>query len=510
METRPLTDFIIKHQCANNLTIKSPLDPQHKITSALDLANSCNAFEVACFRLKNNPYATISTRDPLHKIVEHILDPNGKTVKTGNLPHRIAGLNIRPSVAQKALTALTNIGVDIVGARDFLGCTPLFYAYNSPTARYLLNRGANPNTKNKHGDTPLHYAAMWGKYELTLLLITHDARPDEKNRLGQTPSYYACQNGNFYIESLLNLINALYAARDGKMEFRKFATEYLPIGDNSSMVRTVLPFMARTPFVEQLEKYMALENPDWFGRTTLHNACIIGQLDKVKKLLKAGANIEWKDSNYNSPLLNAAASNQEAVVRYLLEQGAEFNTKNDNDRSILLGNACTKKTIKELLLASDANPRPDIATWPRTYQLVAHALQKIEQGKIYLKPKYSKTARAIVHLIVSPAPAHIFYAWLLQKGLLGQDDLWSRDLMFMYYSLMKNSRNIKKKLAWLACLDPDLVNNMTHKTQFKKLVNDELDRPNNTRCKINYARNIFFRNLKKNSYPHDLKIYFQQ
>jgi hypothetical protein len=57
--------------------------------------------------------------------------------------------------------------------------------------------------------------------------------------------------------------------------------------------------------------------------TALHSAAYIGDLEIVKVLLKAGANINAKDKHIGTPLCDAARGSQIDVAAYLLSQGAD-------------------------------------------------------------------------------------------------------------------------------------------------------------------------------------------
>ncbi|RZC60013.1 hypothetical protein C5167_021771, partial [Papaver somniferum] len=58
---------------------------------------------------------------------------------------------------------------------DGKGDSPLSHASldgNINTVDYLLGKGANPNTRNTYGATPLHYAAQYGYTEILTRLLS--------------------------------------------------------------------------------------------------------------------------------------------------------------------------------------------------------------------------------------------------------------------------------------------------------------------------------------------------
>ncbi len=59
------------------------------------------------------------------------------------------------------------------------------------SAAYLIMRGADGNTKDKKGATPLHYASQSGSSLITMYLIDHGANYNLKDQAGLTPLDYA-------------------------------------------------------------------------------------------------------------------------------------------------------------------------------------------------------------------------------------------------------------------------------------------------------------------------------
>ena len=89
--------------------------------------------------------------------------------------------------------SLLALGAD-PNTADQRGGTPLHY-----TASYgrevivplLLAAGANPNVANMNGWTPLHVAASYGREEIVQLLLDAGADPTMTTKLRETPSRLA-------------------------------------------------------------------------------------------------------------------------------------------------------------------------------------------------------------------------------------------------------------------------------------------------------------------------------
>ena len=62
---------------------------------------------------------------------------------------------------------------------------------------WLIQKGANPNIPNGHGDTSLHVAAKWGTREIAECLVGQGGGDvNHANGRGDTPLHYAAINGN--------------------------------------------------------------------------------------------------------------------------------------------------------------------------------------------------------------------------------------------------------------------------------------------------------------------------
>ena len=80
-------------------------------------------------------------------------------------------------------------GADI-NSKDHDGWTPLHHAAKedqSKIASSFLKNDTHPNVKDNDGLTPLHLAAGSGHTEIVSLLLKHSANPTIKNNEGQTP-----------------------------------------------------------------------------------------------------------------------------------------------------------------------------------------------------------------------------------------------------------------------------------------------------------------------------------
>ena len=71
------------------------------------------------------------------------------------------------------------------------------------SVKSLIEKGADVNTENDWGCTPLHYAADSGYVDIAKLLIEHGADVNAKDSDGWTPLHYALKNGHTDVAELL-------------------------------------------------------------------------------------------------------------------------------------------------------------------------------------------------------------------------------------------------------------------------------------------------------------------
>jgi ankyrin repeat protein len=79
-----------------------------------------------------------------------------------------------------------NFGAD-VETKDKLGYTPLHWASDVKTAKLLLERGADVKAKDNWGQTPLHLASISNHIETVRFFIERGADVEAKDIHGYTP-----------------------------------------------------------------------------------------------------------------------------------------------------------------------------------------------------------------------------------------------------------------------------------------------------------------------------------
>ena len=223
----------------------------------------------------------------------------------------------------------------LINATDRFGHTPIHYAAYKGNARivdYLLNNGGNPNIRGRHESTPLHSAA-WGKNMQVLELLLEDgadvnARTDE----GETPGMTAALRGE---KEMLEILFALSADPHAKDIHGTNMLDLAAAGGHKSIV--------------DLLSQMGVQN-----QNPLHVAAGLGDLKKVKNLLKQKNNINSRDHFGATPLLVAMVSGKEEIVNFLLSRNANPHISAKDGYSLIHAAAFSgKKSLVQKALSFD-------------------------------------------------------------------------------------------------------------------------------------------------------------
>ena len=251
-----------------------------------------------------------------------------------------------------------------VNGRDAHGNTPLHM-----TARYerkktmqaLLNYlTCDPNIKNKEGRSPLHVACICGNLDGVKLLIKHGARVNVKDIHDSTPLSLAVLNNHTSIVSALvsefgcdpnDGVSLHTACKHDNLSMVKTLLEHgASVNDNSVDVdgNTPLDLAAKSETMQALFKDIDdIKNKD--GRTPLHIACVCGNLGRIKLLIKHGARVNVKDIRDSTPLSLAVLHNHISIVSALVSEfGCDPNDGLSLHTACEHGNMTIVKTLMEV------------------------------------------------------------------------------------------------------------------------------------------------------------------
>ena len=274
----------------------------------------------------NDPYDILN--DPVIRgdgeMVKTLVE-NGINVKNYDESMRILTLAIMYEIGLEAFRALVENGAEIDSQLLHLAAKSIWK--QAEIVKYLVEKGVNVNGRDKHGNTPLHYAAKvnlnGNGYASTKILVDNGADVNIPNKVGRTP-----------------LHNVTEISLHSKKRNR-IAIFLLENGAHPNVV-------------------------DNKGDTPLYLAGIFLSEELLRSFLKHGVDVNAINSEGRTILMKVAYLNTRAV-EILLENGANVHIKDDNGKTawdVADNSIYVNEEIKELLREAGARGnRYNIELW---------------------------------------------------------------------------------------------------------------------------------------------------
>ncbi len=228
-------------------------------------------------------------------------DPNRRELgQAGVLPSGVEAKSIVTTPIQRGQTDLLKALIDggaAVNGTDKKGDAPLHIAAGAGGANQRFN---GPGNRVESGGSPQPFG------KCIQLLLTAQADPNTKNKAGETPIQIAARREFFVAVELLVDVSDSLEFDVGNGQLIHWAAE-------NGLTKTV----------ERLLK--SIENPngklDELEQTPLHLAAANGHTKIVKSLLESGSPMGDKDIDGMTPMMLASAAGHAEVVQTLISSG---------------------------------------------------------------------------------------------------------------------------------------------------------------------------------------------
>lgn len=226
--------------------------------------------------------------------------------------------------------------------------------YNIEIINCLLENGADIDIRNSNGDTPLCLAIYNNDYETIKLLLENGADINVYDSEGRTVmNQHLIENGDTDILRLLIEYGAdieekyddktplIYTIINNSLNE---TIELIKAGANTSSYDNYKPIFMVIDSDDNINKYncfneliksgIDIEEKNNDGYTILNYICddmIDNRCDYIKLLIKAGANVNTKNSEFNTPLYNCYFDSDVESVIELIKAGADIGNENPDD-----------------------------------------------------------------------------------------------------------------------------------------------------------------------------------
>jgi ankyrin repeat protein/spore coat protein CotH len=200
----------------------------------------------------------------------------------------------------------------------------------------LLAKGADTNSKDEYGGTPLHGAAFFGQAEVAELLIQKGADINAKNNDGATPMDVLALDWETtkFVAALLRMELDEEEVKAGRAKIGVLLRQHGgETGLKVSAPEKDIWLAARTGNMEAVKQHLAngvdANTRNNQGSTLLSWATVLGQTRIAELLIQKGADVNARNGDGSTPLHGAVLFGETETVRLLIQKGADVNARNN-------------------------------------------------------------------------------------------------------------------------------------------------------------------------------------
>ena len=236
-----------------------------------------------------------------------------------------------------------------VNTTDGTGRTPLYSAVwnqDKGMVEFLLSKNAEVNVvpDNDEG-TPLLYAVWRSDLEITKLLVVHGARMDLENCKGWTAFRWAVYQGEPEIIQFFIATGAAGSSLQGAVctgdlaRIERFVEQGGDVDTKDEQGWSLL-YWAASMGQDQVGEYLLnkgaqAEMKIYDNIPILHMAARSGASHLIKLLISKGADVNAQDTQGRTPLHQAVMTGQKEVAEVLLAHGADVTVKDNRGQTVL-------------------------------------------------------------------------------------------------------------------------------------------------------------------------------
>lgn len=295
---------------------------------------------------------------------------------TMTLIHARANTALLSATTAEQTKAALDLGAN-VDTRDTLGTTPLMLAANSAdNARValLISKGASVNATDNTGNTALTYAAHGNAVDCAKLLLNAGADPNTPSAQGITPLMGAAYWGSDdYVEYLVSKsadVNATDYSGDAAASFANDDARinnilqtgaYHTDSPNASAIALLNQFSTKhgydpwTPGIRARATAAMLTLNETNGSLDKTKAASVSP-EQIQALLDSGADLNARYRDGSTMTEVAALAGNATCLRQLISKGANINTRDEDGYSPLTAAILTgSNECASILLSSGAD-----------------------------------------------------------------------------------------------------------------------------------------------------------